>query len=161
MPVVSEDFTPQTTAVSNAKDLWTLSRDDWPTFQKYLSFLDDFLREVRPTGQGQICPRDIDSALFKLYLEQAEYEKLDQLVSLQNDCNLQMCVPDLEQHKRFALIIWGYFSVYRLFSSALKSQTNFLPFQVFHTWIALSKPRPALQCNSGIFESYWKIKSDE
>ncbi|XP_067311882.1 transforming growth factor-beta receptor-associated protein 1 [Pseudorasbora parva] len=101
IPVVSEDFTPQTTAVSNAKDLWTLRRDDWPTFQQYLSFLDDFLREVRPTGQGQMCPQDIDSALFKLYLEQGEYGKLDQLVSSQNDCNLQMCVPDLEQHKRF------------------------------------------------------------
>ncbi|XP_051724984.1 transforming growth factor-beta receptor-associated protein 1 isoform X1 [Ctenopharyngodon idella] len=101
MPVVSEDFTPQTTAVSNAKDLWMLSRDDWPTFQQYLSFLDDFLREVRPTGQGQMCPQDIDSTLFKLYLEQGEYGKLDQLVSSQNNCNLQMCVPDLEQHKRF------------------------------------------------------------
>uniref|UniRef100_A0A673FGV1 Si:ch211-266g18.9 n=1 Tax=Sinocyclocheilus rhinocerous TaxID=307959 RepID=A0A673FGV1_9TELE len=74
----------------NAKDLWTLSRDDWPTFQQYLIFLDDFLREVRLTGQGQMCPQDIDSALFKLYLEQGEYGKLDQLVSSQNNCNLQM-----------------------------------------------------------------------
>ncbi len=116
MPVMSEDFTPQTTAVSNAKDLWTLSRDAWPTFQQYLIFLVDFLREVRPTEQGQMCPQDIDSALFKLYLEQGEYGKLDQLVSSQNNCNLQMCVPDLEQHKRFVRFIQGYTSVFTLFS---------------------------------------------
>lgn len=103
MPAVSEDFTPQTTTVSNAKDLWTLSRDDRPTFQQYLSFLDNFLREVRPRAQGQICLQDIDSALLKLYLEQREYGKLDQLVSSKNKCNLQMCVPDLEQHRRFAV----------------------------------------------------------
>lgn len=146
MPVLSEDFTPQTTVVSNAKDLWTLSRNDWPTFQQYLIFLDNFLREVKPTAQGQTHLQDIDSALFKLYLEQGENEKLDQLVSTQNNCNLQMCVADLEQHKRFALITFtGYFR-----SLFKKSQTNLLPFQVFHTWIALSKPRPAFQCNSGI-----------
>ncbi|XP_077095253.1 transforming growth factor-beta receptor-associated protein 1 [Siphateles boraxobius] len=124
MPVVSEDFTPQTTAVSNAKDLWMLSRDDWPTFQQYLSFLDDFLREVRPTGQGQICARDIDSALFKLYLEQAEYEKLDQLVSSLNDCNLQMCVPDLERHKRF-------------FTLGLLYQSQGQHFNAIQTWVKI------------------------
>ncbi|XP_073683447.1 transforming growth factor-beta receptor-associated protein 1 [Garra rufa] len=124
MPVMSEDFTPQTTAVSNAKDLWTLSREDWPTFQQYLSFLDDFLREVRPTEQGQMCSQDIDSALFKLYLEQGEHEKLDQLVSSQNNCNLQTCVPDLEEHKRF-------------FTLGLLYQSQGQHFNAIQTWVKI------------------------
>uniref|UniRef100_A0A673NLJ0 Transforming growth factor-beta receptor-associated protein 1-like n=1 Tax=Sinocyclocheilus rhinocerous TaxID=307959 RepID=A0A673NLJ0_9TELE len=139
MPVMSEDFTPQTTAVSNAKDLWTLSRDDWPTFQQYLIFLDDFLREVRPTGQGQMCPQDIDSALFKLYLEQGEYGKLDQLVSTQNNCNLQTCVPDLEQHKRF-------------FTLGLLYQSQGQHFNAIQTWVKIMEEQSEDPSHISVFQ---------
>ncbi|XP_016125443.1 transforming growth factor-beta receptor-associated protein 1 [Sinocyclocheilus grahami] len=139
MPVMSEDFTPQTTAVSNAKDLWTLSRDDWPTFQQYLIFLDDFLREVRPTGLGQMCPQDIDSALFKLYLEQGEYGKLDQLVSTQNNCNLQMCVPDLEQHKRF-------------FTLGLLYQSQGQHFNAIQTWVKIVEEQSEDPSHISVFQ---------
>ncbi|XP_026100806.1 transforming growth factor-beta receptor-associated protein 1 isoform X2 [Carassius auratus] len=139
MPVMSEDFTPQTTAVSNAKDLWMLSRDDWPTFQQYLIFLDDFLREVRPTGQGQMCPQDIDSALFKLYLEQGEYGKLDQLVSSQNNCNLQMCVPDLEQHRRF-------------FTLGLLYQSQGQHFNAIQTWVKIVEEQSEDPSHISVFQ---------
>uniref|UniRef100_A0A671SRS7 Si:ch211-266g18.9 n=1 Tax=Sinocyclocheilus anshuiensis TaxID=1608454 RepID=A0A671SRS7_9TELE len=139
MPVMSEDFAPQTTAVSNAKDLWTLSRDDWPTFQQYLIFLDDFLREVRLTGQGQRCPQDIDSALFKLYLEQGEYGKLDQLVSSQNTCNLQMCVPDLEQHKRF-------------FTLGLLYQSQGQHFNAIQTWVKIVEEQSEDPSHISVFQ---------
>ncbi|KAF4102043.1 transforming growth factor-beta receptor-associated protein 1 [Onychostoma macrolepis] len=139
MPVMSEDFTPQTTAVSNAKDLWMLSRDDWPTFQQYLIFLDDFLREVRPTRQGQMCPQDIDSALFKLYLEQGEYGKLDLLVSSQNNCNLQMCVPDLEKHKRF-------------FTLGLLYQSQGQHFNAIQTWVKIVEEQSEDHSHISVFQ---------
>lgn len=100
MAAISPDFKSERPAVSNTRDLRRLSRDDWPTFQQYLSFLCHFLREIRGTAQGLICPQDIDTALFKLYLEQEDYENLDQLVTSQNDCVLQVCAPELENHKR-------------------------------------------------------------
>ncbi|XP_073784424.1 transforming growth factor-beta receptor-associated protein 1 isoform X3 [Danio rerio] len=147
MPVLSEDFTPQTTAVSNAKDLWTLSRNDWPTFQQYLSFLDDFLREVKPTAQGQTCLQDIDSALFKLYLEQGENEKLDQLVSTQNNCNLQMCVADLEQHKRF-------------FTLGLLYQSQGQHFNAIQTWIKIVEDESEDPSNTSVFQHIVKTLSN-
>ena len=100
MTVISSDFKAQRPPVSNAKDLWRLSRDDRPMFQQYLSFLSHFLRETRMTDQGQMCPQDIDTALLKLYLEQGDQDHLEQLVSSPNDCALHVCLPEMEHHKR-------------------------------------------------------------
>ncbi|XP_066500356.1 transforming growth factor-beta receptor-associated protein 1 [Hoplias malabaricus] len=104
MTVLSSDFKSQRPLVSNAKDLWTLSKEDWTTFQQYLSFLCHFLREIRGTTQGQVCPQDIDTALFQLYLRQEDQKNLELLVSCPNDCILQVCVSELEHHKRFFTI---------------------------------------------------------
>ncbi|XP_052009055.1 transforming growth factor-beta receptor-associated protein 1 [Xyrauchen texanus] len=139
MFAMSDDFTPQTTAVSNAKDLWSLSRHDWPTFRQYLSFLDEFLREVRPTTQGQICSEEIDSALFKLYLEQGEYGKLDQFVSSQNNCNLQICVPDLEKHKRF-------------FTLGLLYQGQGQHFNAIQTWVKIVEDQSNEPSHISVFQ---------
>ncbi|KAI4882914.1 hypothetical protein NFI96_021489 [Prochilodus magdalenae] len=104
MTVITSDFKAQHPPVNNAKDLWRLSRDDWPTFQQYLSFLSHFLRETRTTDQGQMCPQDIDTALLKLYLEQGDADNLEQLVSSPNDCALHVCLPEMEHHKRYFTI---------------------------------------------------------
>ncbi|XP_017579553.2 transforming growth factor-beta receptor-associated protein 1 isoform X1 [Pygocentrus nattereri] len=124
MTVISSDFKSQRPAVSNAKDLWRLSRDDWPTFQQYLSFLSHFLRETRGTVQSQICPQDVDTALLKLYLEQGEDENLEQLVSSPNDCVLHVCLPELERHKRF-------------FTLGLLYQSQSQHFNAIQTWVRI------------------------
>ncbi|XP_076834765.1 transforming growth factor-beta receptor-associated protein 1 isoform X2 [Brachyhypopomus gauderio] len=102
----SDDFKPSNPlpAVSNTRDLRELNQEDQVTFQRYLSFLGGFLREVRGTAQGQICPQEVDTALLKLYLEQEDYANLDQFVSAPNHCILHVCEPDLRHHKRFFTI---------------------------------------------------------
>ncbi|XP_030636772.1 transforming growth factor-beta receptor-associated protein 1 [Chanos chanos] len=101
MSGICEDFKAQLSAVRNAKDLQTLSKEDKPTYQQYQKFLGDFLTEVRETTQGLCSCQIIDTALLKLYLEQEKSEELNLLVSSPNDCALNICVPDLEFHKRF------------------------------------------------------------
>lgn len=100
MTVISEDFKPQPPTVINAKDLRKLNNEAQTEFLKYLRFLCLYLREIRKTDLGQIFPQDIDTALFKVYLGLGYYDKLNQLVSSRNDCVLDVCVPDLEHHKR-------------------------------------------------------------
>lgn len=100
MTVTSEDFKSQPPIVSNAKDLMKLNNEAQPEFHKYLSFLCLYLREVRRTELGQIFLQDIDTSLLKVYLGLGYYDNLDQLVSSHNDCVLDVCVPDLEHHKR-------------------------------------------------------------
>lgn len=101
MALISEGFKSQPPTVSNAKDLRWLNNEAQPEFHKYLSFLCLYLREIRESDLGQMFPRDIDTTLFKVYLGLGYYDNLDQLVSSHNDCVLEVCVPDLEQNKRF------------------------------------------------------------
>ncbi|XP_026886661.2 transforming growth factor-beta receptor-associated protein 1 isoform X1 [Electrophorus electricus] len=121
MVVIVNDFEHQLPAVSNVRDLWQLNQEDRTTFQQYLSFLSHFLREVRGTAQGQICPREVDTALLKLYLEQGDYGNLNQLVSAPNHCVLHVCEPDLQHHKRF-------------FAIGLLYQSQGQPFNAIQTW---------------------------
>lgn len=100
MILISEDFKSQPPTVSNAKDLRKLNNEAQPEFHKYLSFLSLYLREIRNTDLGQLFTQDIDTTLFKVYLELGSHNNLDQLVSSRNDCALDVCVPDLEHHKR-------------------------------------------------------------
>lgn len=100
MTLISEDFKSQPPTVSSAKDLRKLNNEAQPEFHKYLSFLCLYLREIRNTDLGQLFPQDVDSTLLKVYLELGYYDTLDQFVSSRNDCVLDVCVPDLEHHKR-------------------------------------------------------------
>ncbi|KAK3563507.1 hypothetical protein QTP86_030377, partial [Hemibagrus guttatus] len=101
MTLISEDFKSQPPIVSNAKDLRNLNNEAQPDFHKYLSFLCLYLKEIRNTDLGQLFPQDVDTTLFKVYLELGYYDNLDQFVTSRNDCVLDVCVPDLEHHKRF------------------------------------------------------------
>lgn len=100
MTVISEDFISQPSTVSNAKDLEKLNNEAQSEFHKYLSFLCLYLREIRSTDLGQIYIQDIDTTLLKVYTRLGYYDSLDQLVSSRNDCVLEVCVPELEHHKR-------------------------------------------------------------
>ncbi|XP_072546340.1 transforming growth factor-beta receptor-associated protein 1 [Salminus brasiliensis] len=124
MAAITSGYLPHRPVVSNAKDLWRLSRDDWPTFQQYLSFLGHFLRDTRRTALSQTCPQDVDTALFKLYLEQEDLENLDQLVTSPNDCQLHVCVPELENHKRF-------------FTLGLLYESHGQHFNAIQTWVQI------------------------
>ncbi|XP_049319296.1 transforming growth factor-beta receptor-associated protein 1 [Astyanax mexicanus] len=136
MDVITPDYKSQRPAVSNARDLRMLSRDDRPAFQQYLSFLSQFLRETRETVLGQTCPQDVDTALFKLYLQQEEQELLEELVSSPNHCLLPVCVPELEQHNRF-------------FTVGLLYQSHDQHFNAIQTWVRIvdgvcEDPRPGV-----------------
>ncbi|KAG7327970.1 hypothetical protein KOW79_007914 [Hemibagrus wyckioides] len=122
MTLISEDFKSQPPTVSNAKDLRKLNNEAQPEFHKYLSFLCLYLREIRNTDLGQLFPQDIDTTLFKVYLELGYYDNLDQFVSSHNDCVLDVCVPDLENHKRF-------------FTIGLLYQSHGQHFNAIQTWV--------------------------
>lgn len=81
-------------------DLQVLWEEDRNTFHHYLSFLGDFLRAVRDTQQGLHCIKEVDCALLRLYVELADNENLQQLVTFPNGCELEHCVPVLQQHNR-------------------------------------------------------------
>ncbi|KAJ8341939.1 hypothetical protein SKAU_G00342300 [Synaphobranchus kaupii] len=97
---VCEDFISQHAAVFNAKDLGAL-KEDCATFERYRSFLFNFLREVRWTDQSRGCREDVDGALLKLYVEAGNAEDVVELLSSPNDCILSTCVPYLERYKRY------------------------------------------------------------
>ncbi|XP_060736444.1 transforming growth factor-beta receptor-associated protein 1 [Tachysurus vachellii] len=122
MTLISEDFKSQPPTVSNAKDLRKLNNEAQPEFHKYLSFLSLYLREIRNTDLGQLFTQDIDTTLFKVYLELGSHDNLDQLVSSRNDCSLDVCVPDLERHKRF-------------FTIGLLYQSHGEHFNAIQTWV--------------------------
>lgn len=100
MTVISEDFKSQLPSVSNAKDLRKLNNEAQAEYQKYLSFLCLYLSELRRTVRGQIFLQDIDTNLLKVYLRLGDDENLTRLVSHRNDCVLDVCMRDLERHKR-------------------------------------------------------------
>lgn len=74
--------------------------EDRALFLSYLHFLEDFLRTVRGTQQGLVCIKEVDSALLRLYVELGDAETLQQFAACPNNCELDLCVPFLEQHKR-------------------------------------------------------------
>lgn len=94
------DFDSQLVSISASRDLRALSTDDSASFQRYLQFLEDFLRTVRGTAQALACHSDVDSVLLKVYLQTANIEKLSQLVTSPNDCHLDLCASELRRHKR-------------------------------------------------------------
>lgn len=98
---LSEDFQSQLDQVNKDRDLQVLWQDDRNTFRHYLAFLGDFLRAVRGTEQGLQCIKEVDCALLRLYVELGDTENLQQLVAFPNECELDHCVPVLEQHNRF------------------------------------------------------------
>ncbi|KAG5857316.1 hypothetical protein ANANG_G00018160 [Anguilla anguilla] len=98
--LLCEDFISQHTPVFNAKDLRAL-KEDRATFERYQSFLTNFLREVRWADQSRDCRQDVDGALLKLYVEGESDADLVELLSSANDCVLSTCVPYLAHHKRF------------------------------------------------------------
>ncbi|TSV68157.1 Transforming growth factor-beta receptor-associated protein 1 [Bagarius yarrelli] len=104
MTLISEDLKFQRPTVSNAKDLRKLNNETPSKFLEFLSFLCLYLKDIRRADLGHLFPQDIDTALFKVYLGLGHYDKLDQLVSSCNNCILDVCVPDLEHHKRFFTI---------------------------------------------------------
>ncbi|MCI4382975.1 hypothetical protein PGIGA_G00021030 [Pangasianodon gigas] len=122
MTLISEDFKSQPPTVSNTKDLRKLNNEAQPEFLKYLSFLCLYLREIRRTDLGQIFLQDIDTTLLKVYLRLGYYDNLNQLVSSRNDCVLDVCMPDLEQHKRF-------------FTIGLLYQSHGQHFNAIQTWV--------------------------
>lgn len=154
MTVITKDFKSQPSAVSNAKDLGKLNNEAQSEFHKYLSFLCVYLREIRRTDRGQIYIQDIDTALLKAYIRLGYYDILDQLVSSHNDCVLEVCMPELEHHKRLE----SEKSSLELNSQhhcTIQTQSTvvFFVFQIFHNRTTLSKPWSAFQCNSGLMFS--------
>lgn len=99
-PCLGDDFQSRPDQVSKAADLRLLWREDRNTFRHYLCFLGDFLRAVRETPQGLGCSKEVDCALLRLYVELGDTENLQQLVTSPNACELEHCVPVLEQHNR-------------------------------------------------------------
>ncbi|XP_061089908.1 transforming growth factor-beta receptor-associated protein 1 [Conger conger] len=97
---VCKDFVSQHAPVFNAKDLRAL-KEDCATFERYQSFLTNFLREVQWSDQSHHCRQDVDGVLLKLYLERGNEADLVELLSSANACVLNTCVPYLECHKRF------------------------------------------------------------
>ncbi|KAM9341550.1 LOW QUALITY PROTEIN: transforming growth factor-beta receptor-associated protein 1 [Symphorus nematophorus] len=100
-PCLSEGFQSQLDQENKARDLQVLWQEDCNTFHHYLGFLGDFLRAVRGTEQGLKCSKEVDCALLRLYVELRDTENLQQLVAFHNECELDHCVPVLEQHNRF------------------------------------------------------------
>nr|XP_046269664.1 transforming growth factor-beta receptor-associated protein 1 isoform X2 [Scatophagus argus] len=98
---LSEDFQSQLDQANKGRDLQVVWQEDRNTFHHYLSFLGDFLRAVRGTEQGLKCVKEVDCALLRLYVELGDTENLQQLVAFPNECELDHCVPILEQHNRF------------------------------------------------------------
>lgn len=122
MTVISEDFKSQLPSVSNAKDLRKLNNEAQAEYQKYLSFLCLYLSELRRTVRGQIFLQDIDTNLLKVYLRLGDDENLNRLVSRRNDCVLDVCMRDLERHKRF-------------FAIGLLYQSHGQHFNAIQTWV--------------------------
>ncbi|KAM3595097.1 uncharacterized protein V6R79_018064 [Siganus canaliculatus] len=98
---LSKDFQSQLDQVNKGRDLHVLWQEDRKTFHHYLSFLGDFLREVRAKEQSLECLKEVDCALLRLYTELEDSENLHQIVAFPNECELDYCVPVLEQHNRF------------------------------------------------------------
>lgn len=69
-------------------------------FLRYIRFLEAFLRRVRDAQQCLECIKEVDSALLRLHVALGEAENLKQLVASPNKCELDLCVPVLEQHKK-------------------------------------------------------------
>lgn len=82
-------------------DLQARWEEDRNVFLGYLYFLEEFLRTIRDAQQGLMCIKEVDSALLRLYVELRDAENLHQFVASPNKCDLDICVPVLEQHKRY------------------------------------------------------------
>ncbi|KAM3870976.1 transforming growth factor-beta receptor-associated protein 1 [Diretmus argenteus] len=121
---LSEAFQSQIVQAGKGGDLRVL-REDGATYQRYLDFLGDFLREIREMEQGLRCSKEVDSALLRLYAVQGDAEALGQLVTYPNACRLDYCVPVLEQHNR-------YFALGSLY------QSHGQPTNAIKTWMKIA-----------------------
>ncbi|XP_068608221.1 transforming growth factor-beta receptor-associated protein 1 [Brachionichthys hirsutus] len=76
-------------------------QEDRDTFHRYLGFLGDFLTVVRETPQALKCIMEVDCALLRLYVELEDTGKLQQLLAIPNECDLDRCASFLEENKRY------------------------------------------------------------
>lgn len=116
---LSADFQSHLDQINKGRDLQVLEKEDRNKFDRYLAFLGDFLRAVKGTEQGLKCSKEVDSTLLRLYIEMEDGEKLQQLVAFPNNCNLDLCVPLLEQHQRF-FALGSLYESHRMLKDAVK-----------------------------------------
>lgn len=94
--IIGIDFHSQLHEKNKIKDLRSRWEEDRSVFLSYLYFLEEFLLTVRDTPSI----KDVDSALLRLYVELGDAGSLQQFVASPNKCELDLCVPVLEKHKR-------------------------------------------------------------
>ncbi|TNM95288.1 hypothetical protein fugu_016371 [Takifugu bimaculatus] len=99
--IIGIDFHSQLHEKNKIKDLRSRWEEDRSVFLSYLYFLEEFLLTVRDTQQVLASVKEVDSALLRLYVELGDAESLQQFVASPNKCELDLCVPVLEKHKRF------------------------------------------------------------
>uniref|UniRef100_A0A667XJ36 Si:ch211-266g18.9 n=1 Tax=Myripristis murdjan TaxID=586833 RepID=A0A667XJ36_9TELE len=117
---LDEAFQSQPVQVRKARDLHELWQEDRSIFLHYLDFLGDFLRAIRGTEQGMKSSKEVDCALLRLYAEQGDTDNLEQLVASPNACRLDLCVPVLQQHKRF-FALGSLYQSHRMQANAIKT----------------------------------------
>lgn len=98
--IIGIDFPSQLHEKNKIKDLRSRWEEDRSVFLSYLYFLEEFLLTVRDTQQELASTKYIDSALLRLYVELGDPGSLQQFVASPNKCELELCVPVLEKHKR-------------------------------------------------------------